>query len=56
MNKTKEKNSIERFFDTLSKEEKELFSIYLKKQVYGSLSDKFDELLRNHHEDKKTNN
>jgi len=46
MDKTKEKNSIEKFFDTLNEKEKELLSIYLKKQVYGSLSDKFDELLK----------
>ena len=56
MNKAKEKNSIEKFFDTLADEEKPLIFSYLQKRTYESLSEKFDELLKKPYEDKKTNN
>ncbi len=56
MNKAKEKNSIEKFFDTLGNDEKLLLSSYTQKKTYESLSEKFDELLKKLHETKKTNN
>lgn len=56
MNKAKEKNSIEKFFDILGNDEKLLLSSYTQKKTYESLSEKFDELLKKPHETKKTNN
>ena len=47
MPKVKEKSSIEKFYDTLREDERELLSVYLQKPIYESLSDKFDELLKN---------
>lgn len=52
---TKEKKSIEKFVDTLNVEEKYLLSEYLNIRIYGSLSEKFDEILKKSHETKKTN-
>ena len=55
MDKPKEKNSLEKFFDTLPNNEKSLLSAYLQKETYESLSETFDELLRKPHETQKTN-
>ena len=52
----KEKNSLEKFIDTLSKEEKSLLSTYLTCRTFESLSKKYDEILKKSHENKKTNN
>jgi hypothetical protein len=52
----KEKNSIERFVDTLDEKEKSLLSNYLTAKTYESLSEKFDEILKKSHENNKTNN
>jgi len=56
MIEVKEKNSVEKFLDTLSGDEKLLLSSYLQKKTYESLSDKFDELLKKPYENKKTDN
>lgn len=56
MAKQKEKTAVEKFFDALNEEEKELLSAYLQKQVYESLSDKFDEIIKRPHANKKANN
>ena len=55
MTNPKEKNSLEKFFDTLGNDEKLLFSSYVQKKTYESLSDKLDELLKKPHEVKKAN-
>jgi outer membrane protein assembly factor BamD (BamD/ComL family) len=51
-----EKTSIEKFTDTLNEEEKTLLSSYLKSKTYESLSEKFEEILKELHENKKINN
>ena len=56
MVKAKEKSSVEKFFDILGNEEKPLLLSYLQKRTYESLSERFDDLLKKPHEDKKTNN
>ena len=56
MTKSKEKNSIEKFSDTLHQEEKAFLSTYLQKPTYESLSDKFDELLKKQDANKQTDN
>ena len=55
MTKPKEKSSIEKFYDGLHEDEKTLLSLYLQKPMYESLSDKFDDLLKNQDENKKIN-
>lgn len=56
MSKAKEKSSVEKFFDILGDEEKSLLLSYLRRKTYESLSERFDDLLKKPHEDKKTNN
>lgn len=51
----KDKNSIEKFIDTLNTDEKELLSTYVKEETYESLSDKFDDLLKQHASQKANN-
>ena len=46
-----EKDTIKKFVDTLGEDEKNLLSTYLSVKTYESLSDKFDELLKELHED-----
>lgn len=56
MSKQKQKTAVEKFFDTLNEEEKEILSVYLQKQEYESLSGKFDGLLKISYANKKINN
>jgi hypothetical protein len=48
--KEDEINTIEKFVNTLSEEEKALLINYLTAKTYESLSEKFDEILKESHE------